>query len=623
MWKFAASLNPPILTIGLLCAGACAVSGTDDSTEATGAGGSASGGAANGGGVNVGGEGTTGGSGGNAQGANVLIDECPGSLNATDQAALEAGGATGPLDWLYPFDGTVFPRGLLAPVLQWTSGSQAADAVYVHITSKRFEYTGCFGPNADQRIAIPQAAWDTATAKSEGADDPLRVELTTLSGGVAQGPIVETWTIALASLKSTLYYNTYNSPQVGNNGAVMRLLAGAAQPQPFMTVAGLAPVGPCVSCHSLSANGSRMISANHFYPAGPYTSASHDVQSNPNPNPPVLAGNLEEAAFAGIYPDGSRFMTTGSPSTTTLFPFPNGPSNVVGMVGPKTSRLFNTNNGQELATTGWNVQYAKMPMFSPDGKKIAFNHHEASNGHSLAVMDFDANTNTFSNLTEVFRDTNRFPGWPMFTPDSKKLIFVLGNVDDYVSAHPARMWVAQSDLYIVDIATRAFSPLARANGFNGPNSYLPYPGRDEHFEFFPTVSPVAAGGYFWLFFTSRRNYGNTIVGGVEDPSSKKIWVSALKIGSAPGTDASYPAFYLPGQELESGNIRAFATLEPCKANGESCNVGIDCCCGGCDQGLCGCPEGCSKVDEKCQTSADCCDDGVECIGGFCALSAPG
>jgi hypothetical protein len=448
------------------------------------------------------------------------------------------------------------------------------------------------------------------------------VELTALLGGAVHGPIVETWTIALASLKSTLYYNTYNSPQVGNNGAVMRLLAGASQPQPFMTAAGIAPVGPCVSCHSLSANGSRMIAANHFYPAGPYTSASHDIQLNPGPNPPALAANLEEAAFAAIYPDGSRFMTTGTPSTTTMFPFPNGPSNVVGMVGPKTSRLFDMNTGQELATTGWSVEYAKMPMFSPDGKKLAFNYHEVSNGHTLAVMDFDANTNTFSNLKEVYTDATRFPGWPMFTPDSKSLVFVLGNVDDYVSAHPARLWVANSDLYIVNIATRAFTTLARANGFNGPNSYLPYPARDEHFEFFPTVSPVAAGGYFWLFFTSRRNYGNTIVGNVEEPSSKKIWVSALKIGSAPGTDASYPAFYLPGQEVESGNIRAFATLEPCKADNETCSAGIDCCCGACDQGSCGCPDGCSKVDEKCETTADCCDAGVECLGGFCGLSSP-
>ena len=620
-----------MLLVGSLCAGACAVSGTDEPTQGHSQGSSASGGAlsggASGGSVNVGGQGTVGGdsgSGGSSPGSDVLIDDCPGPVSPADQSALQAGGDIGTIAmrWLYPFEGTVFPRGLLAPILQWDSSSPVADAVYVHMASKRFEYRGCFGPTAAHQVRVPQNVWETATAQSDGAGDPLRVELTTVRSGAAHGPINQTWTIALASLKSTLYYNTYNSPQVGNNGTVMRLLAGADQPEAFMTVAGVSPVGPCVSCHSVSANGSRMIAASHFYPAGPYSSASHDVQTFPNPNPPVLAANLDEAAFAAIYPDGSRFMTMGTPSTTTMFPFPNGPGNVVGMVGPKTSRLFDTDTGQPLTTPGWTVEYAKMPMFSPDGKKIAFNHHEISGGHSLAVMDFDASNNTFSNLEEIYTHGSLYPGWPMFTPDSKSVIFVLGNVDDYVSAHPARLWVAQSDLYVVDIATKASTTLARANGFNGPSSYLPYPGRDEHFEFFPTVSPVAAGGYFWLFFTSRRNYGNTIVGGVGEPKSKKIWVSALKIGAPPGTDPSHPAFYLPGQETESGNIRAFATLEPCKADGESCSVGIDCCCGACDAGSCGCPDGCSQIDEKCATSADCCDSDAVCIGGFCALAAP-
>jgi hypothetical protein len=629
--RVASLARSSVVVVASLALAACAVSGSEEESagaqgnagnDGTGGTGGSSGGSLNVAGESSGGGAGTGAAGGASGGADVLIDDCPGPLSAADQATLQAGGNVNSLRWLYPFEGTVFPRGLLSPVLQWNSTSPAAEGVYIRMTSKRFEYRGCFGPNAASQLPIPQTAWETATAKSEGVNDPLRVELTTLQGGVAEGPAAETWTIALASLKSTLYYNTYNSPQVGNNGTVMRLLAGAQQPQAFMTVAGVSPVGPCVSCHSVSANGSRMIAASHFYPAGPYTSASHDVKSFPGPNPPVLAGNLEEAAFAAIYPDGSRFMTTGTPSTTTMFPFPNGPSNVVGMVGPKTSRLFDTDTGQQLAAPGWDVEYAKMPMFSPDGKKIAFNHHEASNGHSLAVMDFDASTNTFSNLVEIFRDAARFPGWPMFTPDSKSVVFVLGNVDDYVSAHPARLWVAQSDLYVVDIATKFYTPLARANGFSGPNTYLPYPGRDEHYEFFPTVSPVAAGGYFWLFFTSRRNYGNTIVGDVGEPKSKKIWVSALKIGAPASTDPSYPAFYLPGQELESGNIRAFATLEPCKADGESCNVGIDCCCGACDQGLCGCPDGCSNIDEKCETSADCCEAGVVCIGGFCALPAP-
>jgi hypothetical protein len=170
----------------------------------------------------------------------------------------------------------------------------------------------------------------------------------------------------------------------------------------------------------------------------------------------------------------------------------------------------------------------------------------------------------------------------------------------------------------VDLATQTAHPLDAANGYSGTTSYLPYPGRDEHLGFYPTVSPVAAGGYFWVFFTSRRNYGNTIVGTVDDTKSKKIWVSAISIDAMPGTDPSHAAFYLPGQEEASGNIRAFATLSPCKPDGQSCTSGIDCCGGFCTGGVCGGAQGCSHIDEKCSKDSDCCDPSLKCIGGFCA-----
>lgn len=562
-------------------------------------------------------------SGGSSGGA--PISDCPGPLNSTLAQALAAGGPVdGAMKWLYPYDKTVFPRGLISPVLQWSpAGGVPATAVYLHLYTNGFDYKGCYGPTDPARLQIPQAIWDQATTVAIGMSNPLYVELTTAQNGGISGPIKEVWAIAPATLKGEIFYNTYGSPQVQNDGAVMRLIPGQPQPTAFLFVQGVAPLGPCMSCHSLSANGQGMVAANHFYGASVYQSFSYNLQPNTPPNPPAITGttSLDEAGFAAVYPDGTKFMTVGSPGTTINFPFPNGPGNVVGMIGPRTSRLFQM-NGTQITPNGWNVQYANMPMFSPDGTKIVFNHYEDSNGHSLAIMDFNTNTNTFSNYQKIFQDSTLFPGWPFFTPDNKGVIFVLGDAADYVSAHPARPVVAHSDVYYVDVASKSAVPLARANGFDGNVDYLPYPGRDERYNFFPTVSPVAAGGQFWLFFTSRRNYGNTIVGDVSVPASKKIWVSAIDIDAPAGSDPSHPAFYLPGQEEGAGNVRAFASLEPCRADGSQCQSGIDCCCGACNNGVCGCPQGCSKLDEKCTTSADCCDAAMQCIGGFCEPVVP-
>src|SRR5207302_2041274 len=47
--------------------------------------------------------------------------------------------------WLYPYDNTVWPRGMLAPLLQWTvpSGFNAT-AVYVHLKQNNYEFAGYY-----------------------------------------------------------------------------------------------------------------------------------------------------------------------------------------------------------------------------------------------------------------------------------------------------------------------------------------------------------------------------------------------------------------------------------------------------------------------------------------------
>jgi hypothetical protein len=68
-------------------------------------------------------------------------------------------------------------------------------------------------------------------------------------------------------------------------------------------------------------------------------------------------------------------------------------------------------------------------------------------------------------------------------------------------------------------------------------------------------------------------------------------------------------------------------LDPCKANGASCQTGDQCCTGFCepngDGGALTCgpagTSGCSGLSDKCTTAADCCDTGALCINGFCAM----
>src|SRR5262249_37515842 len=115
------------------------------------------------------------------------------------------------LVYLYPYDKTVWPRGMLAPLLMWSWSTQDADAIHIHLetSSKSFSWTGTFGrpPILAQtggpfiRHPIPQDVWDMATSSAggptpTGTADKLTVSLTVARGGQAYGPISETWTVA-------------------------------------------------------------------------------------------------------------------------------------------------------------------------------------------------------------------------------------------------------------------------------------------------------------------------------------------------------------------------------------------------------------------------------------------
>lgn len=556
------------------------------------------------------------------------------------QAAQFGGGNGSGITYTYPYDGTVFPRGLLSPPLMWNQGG-SADAVMLKLQSQKFQYQECFGATNPLRLAIPQDAWDAAGFYSNGPSDPLTVTLTVMSGGQVVGPVSQTLLFAQASIKGAIYYNTYNSPLAQNNGAVLKIVPGAAQPQPFLTVQGAAPFGPCVSCHALSVNGSVMTANQHLYPTGPFISASYDVTG---PTPTQVFNNLPEAGFAGIYPDGSLLMTNGPPnvpSRSYAFPDVAGAPPALLSVPPAgqtiESRLLDTKTGQVVQAPGWDVKHATMPMFSPDGKHLAYNDFDQGGGHSLWMMDFDVGSRTFSNKRQIFTDGTRYAGWPFFTPDSKQVLFVLTTRDDFASQVPdfnvpivaPNQPAGNGYLMLLDLASNQAVKLDIAGGMKNGQTYLP--GNDPDREFYPTMSPIAAGGFFWAFFTARRTIGNLQTLDVNDANSKKLWVTAISMGAPAGTDPSHPAFFLPGQELTTGNMRAFAALEPCKEDGEKCTAGTDCCkgfCGGIDAttgiGTCGAqpPNTCAKENDKCTQDSDCCPPapgtrGLTCVGGFC------
>jgi hypothetical protein len=537
------------------------------------------------------------------------VSENPGNVSTAVQMQLQGkGSADTAFAWLYPYDKTVFPRGLLSPTLQFGGG--ASDAEYVHITSKTLDYKGFFagGGAGKVSLSLSQKAW-AAVTEFVGTGDSASVAVTKISGGNVTGPITETWPIAQGSLRGAIFYETYGSQIAGgaNSVAIMKILPGAAQPTALKTGCGNV-------CHTASADGTTLVAATSVG-----ASASYDVRSNIST---LATANSTIFTYAGIFPDGTFAMSaTGFRTSLNL-----------------NSRLYDTKTGNSIAATGWDstITLAGTPAFSPDGKQIAFMHQD-KNAYTIAKMDFDASTKTFSGLVDLASNSSsEYVAWPAFTPDGKTVIYHSGSSTTYETDCQAT-----GDIYAVDVASKMLHRLDTLDGYTGASgSYLP--AKDTALNFAPTVLAEAVGGYFWAVFTSHRSYGNLMAskanssgfgGGMclnpqGDEADGKLWVAAIDIGAQPGRDISHPAFYLDGQELQADNLRGYWVLPACQANGSSCQTGDECCCGFCRSSgsaapTCVCkPPGCSNEFETCVTAADCCNKSDQCINGRCAMPAP-
>ncbi len=546
------------------------------------------------------------------------IHENPGSVSPANQTAL---GGRGKSDtgfaWQYPYDRTVFPRGLLAPTFQFGGG--ASDAEMVHMTARQLDYTGFFtgGASGQVRLRMSQASWSAVVA-AIGPTDTVTVAVTKVSGGSVSGPVTESWTMAPGSVRGTLYYETYGSQIIGGNGGIgiMQMPPGAMAPTALK--AGCGNV-----CHTASADGTTLVAATASgYSGG--ASASYRFQNGSLTTLASLSNML--FTFGGLYVDGSF-----SVSATNF----RAPTNT-------TSRLYDTTTGANIANASWDsvITAAGTIAFSPDGAQVAFVHEDEDQGHSLAKMDYASATKTFSGLVDLATDSANFVGWPAFGPDSKSVFYQAGSSDLFETDCQNT-----GDLYVVDVATHTTHRLDSLDGYTGSGSTSYLPANDPGLNFAPTMLGEAVGGYFWIVFTSHRSYGNLVaskqnsvglelgscINALGDEADGKLWVAAIDMNAPPGTDPSHPPFYVDGQELQADNLRAFWVPSPCETDGSSCTSGDQCCSGFCrgSSGDAGgaqtCvekpPMSCSNEYESCATAADCCVATDTCINGLCAQSS--
>jgi hypothetical protein len=621
-------------------------------------------------------------------------------------------GAADNIEILYPYAGTVFPLGQIAPLIQWRDGGSAADAVRV---SLRYPATGTAIFNwseiiyekttvpataiaAQPRAVLPQSAWfafeQTVARNRTASGDTGIFAIQRIVGGALRTETTRTVRFADGQLKGRIYYNSYGTNLVQNYGntyggarfgaATLMIPPGASTPS---VVAGSnsASNGPgCRVCHSVSPNGNVLATLQDNY-----TAVSYDLTA------PLLSevviGSSGKYTWPALSPDGSYMFSDAS--------------SLPGSGGSK-SVLYYTSLGVPMlppATIFTNLK-AGTPAFRGDGAQLAFNFFgggaaplsnptsgpTSGDQKTLSMMDFDPVLKQFSSFRNLYTPTSGAAMWPSFLPPGQNGVvfereiirsrnggwgFTRSNCDSRDGA--CNTTGATGELWWVNTTgTPQAVALANANGVGlptGPNLHGSgtYSGddggghavnttnfNDPVYNYEPTVLPIQSGGYSWVVFTSRRMYGNvsTINPYYSDPrfrdiskepTPKKLWVAAISNNPAAGTDPSFPAFYLPGQELLAGNSRAYFALEACRSPGAPtaanlCDTDLDCCGGAgpiktaickLDQPLANPPlrhcvsnssATCSLDGSTCGSDAACCNfsSGSRCASGTCTAPPP-
>ena len=145
-----------------------------------------------------------------------------------------------------PYDGTVWPQGLLAPLLQWNPGRAR---VRLRVRAHQGEELRVPGLLRGEQDALREPAHPARRCgpprRSRTAASPSSSRSSFGRARTRSGRCTESWTIAQATLQGTIYYNSYGTALVKNSDGNDHY--GQLSTAPARWPSHPAPTAPCSS----------------------------------------------------------------------------------------------------------------------------------------------------------------------------------------------------------------------------------------------------------------------------------------------------------------------------------------------------------------------------------------
>lgn len=438
---------------------------------------------------------------------------------APTDAASRFGGTDDPSrapSFVYPEAATILPPNLVGLEIHFLPGASndLFEFSFVGPRGTLRMYTRCaaIGTTGGCGLSLDTAAFSELARVAQPSGD-VRITLrgTSSTAGGRYGTATRTLGIASTTVRGGLYY------WAASSGSILRYEFGRAGARPELYVGG-DPIN-CQGCHTMSRNGQRA-AIGRFIP-GPAITRIVDVPTRRMTSPEFGAN------FGTFSPDNTRLLSSDGARLAL----------VDGYTGAAVPGL-----AAGLAGT--------MPDWSRNGRTVVFARPRGfvpplfgSPGHNgpadLFTMSWSGGTfSTPTMLVAATGSENHF--YPSFSPDDNWVLFNRGASSSF-NAIDAHLYAVRAD--------RSMPPVRLAAADTATEVGNSWP------KWVPFVHSYQGEPLMWLTFSSRRDYGLRLQqqGREVAMRTSQLWMAAFRPTHAASGDPSAPAFWLPFQDLSTGN----------------------------------------------------------------------
>ncbi len=538
---------------------------------------------------------------------------------------------------VYPPDGVLLPPNMNVMEVQFTpgTGDTLFEVDFENTATDVRVVTAC-NPIKDTRgvatggcaYDLDQKVWDFLATTNRGGE-PINVTVRGTTDGMCATPSnARAITFAEQDLQGVLYYwqSIVVGQVAGKAGGIFKYDFGVRNTtsEPFLTPA----TGSCVGCHFLSRDGLRM------------TYGSDDADSDDEYGD--LAAHLLDVG-------SKQVIATTSPSLKPIPPgfqtFTHDHKVLLGTQGSTNNAtsflLWDGDQGGSVTGMAPTPMRGTQPDWSADDKQVVyvvpkkFANQFSPNPYSRPDDDHFLGGSLFTiaynngqwgapqAIIASKGENNYYPSW---SPDSPPSFLIFNRVDgggtdlaqDAFNNPKAKVWILSTKQGAAPIEA------TRLNDTGDLTNSWP--------RWSPFIQTYHGEKLLWVTFSSTRDYGLKVRNHVKVPdlngnmvdqvncyppdspqnlngshqqplppncNQPQIWMAAINLSQAEfgGNDASFPAFWLPFQEVTAHNhIAQWAEKSApmgcgdggmCIPDGQAC--GNNCpCCGGdvCDNGVC-------------------------------------